>query len=225
MQKSNLPYLIIPLLIVCFCLFFNSCRTDRCDKPDCETINKIDPEFARFWDFGYGSYWVYNLKSDTTVLDTQNLFSDFNKTNGNCPPFNHSGPPCSEFIRKDLQHSNYSIFPRLNSTFTAGFTFFNSFIYPNVLTGSTGSGKYQGLNILNFSFTPHSNTEMQLTDTNSIVVNKITYYNVAHLQTTLDTSIRKFIYTNQWWSKDIGLIKFNTSDGNEWELKSYELKK
>jgi len=225
MQKSNLPYLIIPLLIVCFCLFFNSCRTDKCDKPECESINKIDPEFARFWDFGYGTYWVYNLKSDTLVLDTLSVEELFLKENGNCPPFNVSGPPCTEFASKKFLHSNLKYLSGKNEVYGDLFSINMDGATNFIMKGSNPRGKYYGINLLNFSLIPYPNAEMQLVDNNPITINNLVYNNIAHLQTTLDTSIHKSIYTNQWWSKDIGLIKFTTSDGLEWELKSYELKK
>jgi len=225
MQKSTLSFSIRPLLIVCFCLFFNSCRTDRCDTPDCETINKIDPEFARFWDFGYGSYWVYNLKSDTTVLDTLSLEADILKTNGSCPPFDYFGPSCTKFYGKRLFHRNKKYFNSIDTQFNGQFYIRVEGNIHWITLVSTSNSKYRGLEVVNFSFKPYPNTEMQLIDTFPIVFNKTSYDNVAHLQTTLDTSIRKFIYTNQWWSKDIGLIKFSTSDGLEWELKNYQIKK
>ena len=159
------------------------------------------------------------------VIDTLILEADINKINGSCPPFDYSGPSCTEFIDKSIYHSNNLYFQDINTKRNDDFYTRANGNVQWILLISTSSNRYKGLSVVNFSFQPYPNTEMQLIDTLPIDIDKTTYQNMAHLQTTLDTSIHKSIYTNQWWAKDIGLIKFNTSDGNEWELKSYELKK
>ncbi|MCO5254147.1 MAG: hypothetical protein M9892_07290 [Bacteroidetes bacterium] len=109
---KNLKLLITGVLTACFTVTFTSCK-DKC--PPCGSDYLEIPQEMKDWGlFEEGSWWVYRLAEDTTVLDTvrvvPNSLTDFRSKKKTCSKNFSLAIPCSEALTYRLQHSNRKYF-------------------------------------------------------------------------------------------------------------------
>ncbi len=115
---KNIKLLITSVLTACFTVTFTSCK-DKC--PPCGSDYLEIPQEMKDWAlFKDGSWWVYRLAEDTTVLDTvrvsPNSLRDFRSNKSKCEDNNSLSTQCSETLTYDLQHSNKQYFGHLNDS-------------------------------------------------------------------------------------------------------------
>lgn len=136
------------------------------------------------------------------------------------------GPSCSKWYSVELSHTYSDIYkPGYNNS--PYFEELHADIsHQEVIEFRGPHSEYTGYE--RCSFLASRSGTLNLVDTQSIVIGNQKYYNTAHLKTTTDTTkqihIGKLI-TNQYWVKDVGLVKYTVLGGDYWTLKKYEIQK
>lgn len=202
------------------CLY--SCL-DYCRSKGCKRILEPSSEFLRYWHFKKGSYWIYCLNNDTNKLDTVLVLRDLQGQYGTCE---YVGPSCSKWYGLEASHS-YSKIYTPHSTYSKYIeTLHTDISQTDIISFSSPYGVYTGYDRCAFQTLGYGT--LNLVDTQSIVIENRKYYNTAHLKTRTDTTnpihIGKLI-TNQYWVKDVGLVKYTVLGGDYWTLKKYEIQK
>jgi len=203
-MKKNVLFLLTIFLLVNF-----SC------KKKCECIDELPHEFLSYWCFDQGSWWVYQLKDTTNVFDTvtitkSELFANGTENDGYYYP-------CTEYSNCDIIHSNSLFSDHINNSKSEGYSssskgdkenysvFVDSKIYfSDFLSYSTIQG-----------FIMENNKYWKLIDMQSVQTPTNTFNNILHYVSS--DSLHYF------FSKNVGIVKRITSDGNTWELINYNV--
>ena len=96
MMKKTSIYLTVALLLMF------SCKNKKC-----ENVPDLPKEYTDYWLFEEGSWWVYQLESDSTVYDTATLsevkesVSTYNEVNNG-----NAHIACRKEYKYTIKHSN-----------------------------------------------------------------------------------------------------------------------
>lgn len=191
-------------------------------KVICDKVNSAPQELLSTFVFKEGSYWVYQLKG-TNTLDTLSFMgmeSEYFEKKAGC---NYGIPPCEMRYSISFKHSNQSKFPPgnlKNNTSNEGYYFKYSQTRDQWDVSHVAGNK--GLGSLGFflayPYIPNQQFEETkfLNDTASIINVPAGIFKC--LQTESKVVDPEGVIMSMYWSKGIGLIQYQISTNQIWEL-------
>lgn len=223
-----MKYLIVAIIIFFGLGFFlSSCGPDEgmdC-KVVCDSVRSAPQDLLDYFVFNEGSYWVYQLKG-TDTLDTLSfagMDSEYFEKKASC---NYGIPPCEMQYTLFLNHSNLERFPPSNLKINSSNEIFSIGYLANTdqwgvihLSGNKGVSDLSYF--LSHPFIPNQQyTETTfLADTAiEVSVPKGTF---KCIQTKSQVANPEGTIMSMYWSKKIGLIKYQISTDQTWELINY----
>jgi hypothetical protein len=161
-------------------------------------------EFLDYWYFEEGSWWIYK-RTDTVaeIYDTAIVTRTWNQFIFS----KYFQPYCIERYYMDVYHtSEYLAKDGQNINYESN--------QQGVLSVNYGGGYLGGTNFFWWPLEFKSVGYNTMIDTIAININPGTYSNVVHIRSTGGY---------YWISKNFGLVKLNSYDGETWELISHHL--
>ena len=223
-MKKTLP-LILSILGLTF--YLSSCGPDEgmdC-RVVCDSVNAAPQNLLDYFVFNEGSYWVYQLKG-TDTLDTLSfagMDSEFFEQKAGC---NYGIRPCEMRYSMGFNHSNLDKFPpgnTKNNSSNEGYyiTYSKSRDQWDVEHVSGNKGVSDLSYFLSHPFVPneqYSETTFLADTAIEVSVPKGTF---KCIQTKSQVANPEGTIMSMYWSKNIGLIKYQISTDQIWELINY----
>jgi len=230
-MKKNVTPIVCLLCITLISLTITGCKEDCTDGPCerqqcvivCDSVNSAPEELLNYFVFNVGSHWVYQLKG-TSILDTMSfagIDSEYFEQKAEC---NFGITPCEMRYRVFYDHSNLERFPMhqgvSNESYSIAYSQSrNQWDVEHISHTKTASS-------LNFFLAYPFNINQQYSETtflgDTVIEITVPSGTFKCIQTESQVANPEGVIMSMYWSKGIGLVQYQISTDQIWELIEYQ---